>query len=255
MSGATTSPLPGAVGSAPALPPAEPQWRAVDRFLPERTEALALEGLPPIADLAAGEERLQAVVGRPGEEHPTKHLPLLVAGERSGDRLAPEEAVASLGQLLGRPGEALAGGDSGGRLGQLPGAPSIPAGREPPFQGRPERFPQGLDRGLAAGRLRGAPGGRLLGALPGTLQGEGKTLGDEGREAVGEGGARSAVEGGHGGAPNGIRRPGAGQGGPELGGCGRPVGETRTEARRPARPQDRTADAGAAVPRGPTVAA
>src|ERR1700730_12017338 len=68
--------------------------RRVDRFLAEGAESLPLKrGVSP-ADLAAGEELLEAIVDRAGENHAAENLELLVNGERCGDRFAPNESIA-----------------------------------------------------------------------------------------------------------------------------------------------------------------
>src|SRR4029450_5168161 len=63
-----------------AAPQADP--RRVDRFLPERAETLALERGVLVADLAAGEERLQPVVSRAGEDHPAQNLEAFLRRQR-----------------------------------------------------------------------------------------------------------------------------------------------------------------------------
>ncbi len=78
MSGATTSPR-QPVGVAVRVAAAQPDAGRVDRFLPERSESLALERRVAVADLAAGEERLQPVVGRARQDHAAQDLAALVA--------------------------------------------------------------------------------------------------------------------------------------------------------------------------------
>ena len=100
MIGATTSPChaPSAPRNAGAAP--QPDRRRVDRFLPERSEALALERRVAVADFAAGEERLQPVVDGAREDHAAQDLaPLVVA---SGTRRSPrgEKPVAGGDQLV-----------------------------------------------------------------------------------------------------------------------------------------------------------
>ena len=112
MIGATTSPrqLP-AVAVLLAAP--QPDARGVDRLLPERSESLALERRVAVADLAAGEERLQPVVGGARQDHAAQDLAPLVGVERGPDRRAAQEAVAGVANLLDRLRNALAGGTPG----------------------------------------------------------------------------------------------------------------------------------------------
>ena len=51
---------------------AEADGRTVNRLLTERTEPFALEHRFAVSHLAVGEERLQPIVGGPGDEHATK---------------------------------------------------------------------------------------------------------------------------------------------------------------------------------------
>ena len=91
ISGATTSPRPFA-GSARrnVLAAAQADAGGVDRLLPERAEPLPLERRVAVAHFAAGEERLQPVVGRAGQQHAAQDLAPL--GRRKGgpDRSAAE---------------------------------------------------------------------------------------------------------------------------------------------------------------------
>src|SRR5262249_56526828 len=69
---------PPLVAGAVRLAAPQADRRGIDRFLSERSEALALERGVPVADFAAGEERLQAVVGAAGQQHAAEDLAALV---------------------------------------------------------------------------------------------------------------------------------------------------------------------------------
>ncbi len=80
MIGADDVAAPGvAVAELVATPEADA--RGVDRLLAETAESLALERRVTVANLAAGEERFQAVVGCAGQDHATQDLPTLVGRE------------------------------------------------------------------------------------------------------------------------------------------------------------------------------
>ena len=99
MSGATTSPRHSPSARYGVAAP-QPDAGGVDRLLPERPEALALERRVAVAHLAAGEERLQAVVGGARQHHAAQDLAALVGGERGPDRGAAQEAVAGVDEFL-----------------------------------------------------------------------------------------------------------------------------------------------------------
>ena len=80
--------------------------RGVDRFLPERTKALPLERSSGPANRPAGEERLELVVDRAGEEHAPQHLATLLSRKARADLLAtnePVDRVSCLGLELPQP--------------------------------------------------------------------------------------------------------------------------------------------------------
>ena len=66
---------------APGVPAAKADAGGVDRFLPERTESLALKCGVAIADFAAEKERLQAVIGCAREDQTAQDLAALFGGQ------------------------------------------------------------------------------------------------------------------------------------------------------------------------------
>ena len=96
MIGATTSPSQPPSRARHAAPRRSRIAARVDRFLPERSESLALERRRAVAHFGSGEERLQPRVGGAREQHAAQDLEPLVVREARGDRFAREEAVARL---------------------------------------------------------------------------------------------------------------------------------------------------------------
>ncbi len=80
----------------------EPDARGVDGLLTERSESLALERRVTVANFAAGEERLQPVVGGARQDHAAQDLAALVGRQRGAERGAAEESVAGLDELVDR---------------------------------------------------------------------------------------------------------------------------------------------------------
>ena len=130
----------------------EPDARGVDRLLAEAPESLALESRVTVANLAAGEERLETIVGRAGQNHAAKDLSTLVGCQRRAERGAAEETVAGLHELLDRALVALGRLDSGRRLDALGGREVLQSRAECGVEGgskRVERRLVGPDRALA----------------------------------------------------------------------------------------------------------
>ena len=90
---------PGAVGATEAFAALQPDAGGEDGLLPERPEAFALECLQSPPHFPAGEQLLQPVVHGAGEAHPAQDVLPLVAGERRGDRLPLQPAVAGVEHL------------------------------------------------------------------------------------------------------------------------------------------------------------
>jgi hypothetical protein len=93
---------PAAVGAAERAAASEPDAGGVDRLLTERAKSLALECGPRVADVAAGEEALEPVVGGARQDHPAQDFQPLGSGQRRDDRRAPHEAVAVVNQGAAR---------------------------------------------------------------------------------------------------------------------------------------------------------
>jgi hypothetical protein len=89
---------PLALAAAVRRPAPQPYSRRVDGFLSERSKSLALKRRLTVSHLAIREERLQAVVGRPGQQHAAEHLDPFVARPHA-DGGAPEEPVAVVENL------------------------------------------------------------------------------------------------------------------------------------------------------------
>ena len=87
-----------ALPSAGRITPRAPRLRriagGVDRFLSERPEAFSLKRNVLVLDLAAEEELLQAVVDGASQDHAAQDLAPLIVGQRCGDGLTGQEAVA-----------------------------------------------------------------------------------------------------------------------------------------------------------------
>src|SRR5207248_9587554 len=92
---------PAAVGPI-ARSAAQTDARGVDGFLTEGTETFSLERDVAVLDLAAGEKRLQPVVGGARQQHAAQDLAALVARERRLDRGATQESIACLEKLAVR---------------------------------------------------------------------------------------------------------------------------------------------------------
>ncbi len=173
-------PLPPPIGSAEARPPSQPDGRGVDGFLTERSESLALKRRIAVADLAPEEEGLQAIVGRPGEDHAAQDLAALVSGQRRLDRRAAEEAVADVQDLLVSLLETRLGARSRRRLGQSHGNPHVlQAPPKLPAKRRPERVQAGLIGGRVSARHR-------LERVQSAGERQRMTLGDERAETGGD---------------------------------------------------------------------
>ena len=111
----------------------------VDRLLTETPESLALERRVTVANLAAGEERLQTIVGRAGQDHAAQDLSTLVGRQRRAERGAAEESVAGLHELLDRTLVALGRLDSGRRLDALGRREVLQSRAECGFEGGSKR--------------------------------------------------------------------------------------------------------------------
>ena len=94
-----------------AAPQADPG--GVDRFLPERAKALPLKCGVTVSHLAAGEECLEPVVGRAGEDHAAQDLATFVRREAGANLRTPEEPVAGVEEFVHGSASPLAGADAG----------------------------------------------------------------------------------------------------------------------------------------------
>ena len=170
----------------------ETDGRGVDGLLAERAEALALEGLVAPPDLSAHEELLETVVHGAREHHAAEDLEALVLGQRGGNRLAPQEPVAGIGELCPGLLHALDGGRTGrgvvGALGRLERLV------EPPRQLAPERRAEPVETGGVT-RLEFAAADRVE-DVEDERHREGVALGDEGAQPAGEAGELVGVRGG-----------------------------------------------------------
>ena len=101
---------PGAVALAIAGAAMQADRARVDRFLPERAEALALKRHLAPAHFPAHEELLEAVVDAARQAHALQDLAPFGLGERGLDRGTPQETVARINQLGTRLLEPLDGG-------------------------------------------------------------------------------------------------------------------------------------------------
>ena len=145
--------------------PPKADARGVDGFLAETPESLALERRVTVANFAAGEERLQPIVGCAGQDHAAQDLSTLVGRERRAERGAAEESVAGLHELLDRTLVALGRLDSGRRLDALGRREVLQSRAECGFEGGSkcvERRLVGPDRALARieSRAHGSNGER-----------------------------------------------------------------------------------------------
>ena len=139
---------PSAVGAAERRAAPQADAGGVDRFLAERAESLALERGGAVLDLAAGEERLQPVVGGARQHHAAQDLDALVAGQRGLNGGAAQKAVARLQQLGVRVRHPRGGGGPRRRVGQPVRQPARACSRA--RQLAPQRRAQRLDRRLVA---------------------------------------------------------------------------------------------------------
>ena len=176
---------PRPAGATKIRPASKPYRGGVNRLLAGRPEALALEGGVAVAHLPAREERLEAVVGRARQQHAAQDLPPLAGGERRGQRLAPQETVAGLDQLVERLGEPFPRRHARRRLVQSGGRSRIEV-----LERGAQTWPQAIDRRLVA-RGTGATG--ALERLPRLGQGKREPLGDERPEPTGQAGRRKGV--------------------------------------------------------------
>ena len=152
--------------------------RAVDRFLPQRSKALALERRRAESDFAAEEEGLEAVVGGAREQHAAQDLEAFVARQRRGDRGAAEEAVDRVEQL----GVRLLHARGGGRPRRRVRQPVRKRARlQPLLQLAPQRRTRGLDRRFVS---RVAAAGRRLEGVEHIGERKRMPLGDERAEAA-----------------------------------------------------------------------
>ena len=117
ITGASTSPPHGAVGLAIGRAAVQANGAGIDRLLPERAEALALERHVAPAHLAAHEELLEAVVDAARQAHALENLFALGLGQRRLDRRPPQEAVAGVDHFRPRLLEPLDGRGARGGLG------------------------------------------------------------------------------------------------------------------------------------------
>ena len=85
----------------------------VDRFLPERAKALPLKCGVTVSHLAAGEESLEPVVGRAGEDHAAEDLAAFVRREAGANLCTPEEPVAGVEEFVHGSASPLDGADAG----------------------------------------------------------------------------------------------------------------------------------------------
>ena len=184
ITGAITSPLHVAIGLAIRGAALQANRAGVDRFLAERSEALALERHVAPAHFAAHEELLQAIVDAARQAHALEDFAALVLGERRFDRRAAQESVAGVDQLrarllepLGRRHARRGFGDAFRR-----GDVLVQRLRQRATQRGPRRIE--LHRVAA---LDGADAGALE-RLERMLQRKRVTLGDEGGETAGEAG-------------------------------------------------------------------
>src|SRR4030095_4823369 len=95
----------------------------VDRLLPQRTKSLALENGVTVSHLPVGEERLQPVVGGPGDQHPPKYFEPFFRGEGGTNRGAPQKPVTGVDNVFDRVLEALRRRPAGGGIGHIYGGP------------------------------------------------------------------------------------------------------------------------------------
>jgi len=106
-----------AVGGNELAAAAQANRRRVDRFLPEGTEAFALERAGAVANLAAGEELFEAVVGGAREDHAAQDFALFLGRKRCRDGLATQKSVAGVDDFSDCVVKAFADADTGRALG------------------------------------------------------------------------------------------------------------------------------------------
>jgi hypothetical protein len=90
----------------------QPDAGRVDCLLSERSESLSLKRRVSVAHLTAAKERLQPVVGRPGQQHAAQDLPTLVGRQRGPKRGAPHEGVTRVHDLVDGQGQACGRADA-----------------------------------------------------------------------------------------------------------------------------------------------
>ena len=102
------------------VPGAAPQADrgAKDRLLPQRAEALALKDAFGVAHFAGIEKGLEAIVGRPREDHAAQDLAPLINRQRRFNRRPAQKSVAVVEQLFARLRHSRVGGHPNRRLGQ-----------------------------------------------------------------------------------------------------------------------------------------
>jgi len=130
---------------------AEADRGSVNRLLAEGAEAFALKGGRSVANLAAGEELLEPVVGSAGEDHAAQDFAFLVGRERCRDCLAPQKTIACVDHFADCQMKPVADADTWRRLGN--GALQLLRGAdvgrkkigERLHQDPPERIAQRLD--------------------------------------------------------------------------------------------------------------
>ena len=157
MIGATTSPCQAPSAARYAAPRCSRIAARVDRFLPERSKALALKRRRAVPHFGPGEERLQPGVDGAGQDHAAQHLEPLVVGQAGGDRLAAEESVAGVDHRFGPLREPCADADAGRRLRSSASAGHFTPARNAFANATRKRFDVGRrrERALASAIERG----------------------------------------------------------------------------------------------------
>ena len=183
--------LPYAVESAKRGAAAQTDSGCVDRFLSKRSESLALKRHSPIPDVAAGEERLEAIVGGAREDHPAQDLESFLAGDRGDDRLAAEEPVAVVEDRTSRLLKPACRGHARRRLTEAHGnAAAIHDALQLPLEIGAQRFDARLVVRLPATS-------RALVRRQGGVKGKRMPLRDEGAESACQTGQRFKLDGLH----------------------------------------------------------
>ena len=101
--GATTSPRQPSSARYEVAPP-QANAGCVDCLLSKRAESFSLKRRLAVADLGAREKGLEAIVRRPGEDHPAQDLAAFVRRERLNENGAPKTSVACFDDLVYRRG-------------------------------------------------------------------------------------------------------------------------------------------------------